>query len=202
MAYVQQVAVQVGDHVRQGQELVTLDARDLDANVRRAEAGRAEAESAIPEVEHATAAAKANLDLAQTTFRRMEELASKKSISNQEFDEASARLKSAQANYEMAQSRSEPSSTSRMATGRSGNPRSRDHARLLRTGGSLLGSGDRQNGRARQSGRPRLSLLTLEQDGVYRLEVSVDESKLASVRAGQAVEAVLDAGPPTECAGL
>jgi len=27
-----------------------------------------------------------NLDLAQSTFKRMEELASKKSISNQEFD--------------------------------------------------------------------------------------------------------------------
>ena len=51
------------------------------------------------------AAAKAGLDLAQTTFRRMEDLAAKKSISNQEFDEASARLKSAQADYEMARSR-------------------------------------------------------------------------------------------------
>ena len=51
------------------------------------------------------AAAKANLDLAQTTFKRMEELAAKKSISNQELDEASARLKAAQADYDMARSR-------------------------------------------------------------------------------------------------
>ena len=35
----------------------------------------------------------------------MEELAAKKSISNQEFDEASARLKAAQADYEMARAR-------------------------------------------------------------------------------------------------
>ena len=42
MAYVQQVTVQVGDHVREGQTLITLDTRDLDSNVRRAEAGLAE----------------------------------------------------------------------------------------------------------------------------------------------------------------
>jgi multidrug efflux system membrane fusion protein len=48
MAYIQQVSVSVGDRVREGQVLVTLDARDLDANVRRAEAGRAEVQAANP----------------------------------------------------------------------------------------------------------------------------------------------------------
>jgi RND family efflux transporter MFP subunit len=40
---------------------------------------------------------------------------------------------------------------------------------------------------------PGSPLLTIEQDGLYRLEASVDESKLAGVRVGQAVEAVLEA---------
>jgi RND family efflux transporter MFP subunit len=40
---------------------------------------------------------------------------------------------------------------------------------------------------------PGAPLLTIEQDGLYRLEASVDESKLASVRVGQAVEAVIEA---------
>jgi RND family efflux transporter MFP subunit len=40
---------------------------------------------------------------------------------------------------------------------------------------------------------PGAPLLTIEQDGLYRLEASVDESKLASVRIGQAVEVVIDA---------
>jgi RND family efflux transporter MFP subunit len=39
---------------------------------------------------------------------------------------------------------------------------------------------------------PGAPLLTIEQDGLYRLEASVDESKLANVRVGQAVEAVLE----------
>jgi RND family efflux transporter MFP subunit len=40
---------------------------------------------------------------------------------------------------------------------------------------------------------PGVPLLTIERDGLYRLEASVDESKLATVRVGQAVEVVLEA---------
>src|ERR1019366_2930569 len=67
MAYVRQVAVQVGDRVQDGQLLVTLDSQDLDSNVRRAEAAEAEVLSAIPEADNGVAGAKANLDLAQST---------------------------------------------------------------------------------------------------------------------------------------
>jgi multidrug efflux pump subunit AcrA (membrane-fusion protein) len=42
MAYVREVAVQVGDRVREGQALVKLESQDLDVNVRRAEAAQAE----------------------------------------------------------------------------------------------------------------------------------------------------------------
>ena len=105
MSYVQQVGADVGDRVREGQPLVTLDARDLETNVRRAEAGRAEVQAAIPEADNGVAAAKAQLDLATATFKRMEDLAAKKSISSQEFDEASARLKAAQAGHAMARAK-------------------------------------------------------------------------------------------------
>ncbi len=192
MGYVQQVSAQVGDHVREGQALITLDARDLDANLRRAEAGRAEVESAVPELENATAAAKANLDLAQTTFKRMEELAAKKSISNQEFDEASARVKAAQANYEMIRSR-RTQINSKMATVEQEIRAAgimRDYAKIAAPFSGVVITRTVEPGNLATPGAP---LLTIEQDGVYRLEASVDESKLPSVRVGQAVEAVLEA---------
>jgi RND family efflux transporter MFP subunit len=190
--YVQQVSVQVGDRVRQGQALITLDARDLDVSLRRAEAGRAEVESAIPELENATAAAKANLDLAQSTFKRMEELAAKKSISNQELDEASARLKAAQANYDMVRSR-RAQVNSKMAVVEQevrGAGIMRDYAKLAAPFSGVVITRTVEPGNLATPGAP---LLTIEQDGLYRLEASVDESKLASVRVGQAVEAVLEA---------
>src|SRR6476660_909916 len=105
MGYVREVKVQTGDRVQAGQLLVTLDARDLEVNSRRAEAALDEVRSSVPEADSAVAGAKANLDLAQTTFNRMQDLWNKKSISNQEFDEASAKLKAAQAAHEMAGAR-------------------------------------------------------------------------------------------------
>jgi RND family efflux transporter MFP subunit len=192
MGYVQQVNVQVGDHVREGQPLITLEVRDLDASVRLAEAGRAEVESAIPELENATAAAKANLDLAQATFKRMEELAAKKSISNQEFDEASARLKAAQANYEMARSRRTQLNSKMAQVDQEVRAAGimREYAKLAAPFSGVVISKTVEPGNLATPGAP---LLTIEQDGLYRLEASVDESKLASVRVGQAVEAVIEA---------
>ncbi|MCS7316489.1 MAG: biotin/lipoyl-binding protein, partial [Bryobacteraceae bacterium] len=105
MGYVREVRVRVGDLVRQGQVLIELDARDLEANWRQAQAALDEARSAVPEAESALAAAKAGLELAQATFRRMEDLFQKRSISNQEYDEARARLRQAEAQLEMAQAR-------------------------------------------------------------------------------------------------
>jgi RND family efflux transporter MFP subunit len=192
MGYVQQVSARVGDHVREGQTLIALDARDLDANLRRAEAGRAEVESAIPELENAAAAAKANLDLAQTTFKRMEELAAKKSISNQEFDEASARVKAAQASYDMTSAR-RAQINSKMATVEQEIRAAgimRDYARIAAPFSGVVITRTVEPGNLATPGTP---LLTIEQDGVYRLEASVDESKMPSVRVGQTVEAVLEA---------
>ena len=192
MGYIQQVSAQVGDHVREGQVLVTLEVRDLEAGIRSAEAARAEAQSAAPEIESATAAAKASLDLAQTTFKRMEDLAAKKSISSQEFDEASARLKSAQANYEMARAR-RLQLDSRIAQTEQGIRSAtimRDYSKILAPISGLVTAKSAEPGVLATPGAP---LLTIEHEGGYRLEVSVDESRLPSVRVGQPVEVALEA---------
>lgn len=192
MGYVQRVNFQVGERVREGQELITLDARDLEANLRRAEAGLAEVQSAAPEADSAAAAAKANLDLAQTTFKRIEDLAAKKSISTQEFDESTARLKSAQANYEMARARrkqldskvAQANEEVRAAT------IVRNYARIAAPFGGVVTARSVEPGNLASPGMP---LLTIEREGAYRLEASVEESRIGSVRAGQTVQVALEA---------
>ena len=191
MAYVRQVAVQVGDRVQEGQLLVTLDAQDLDANVRRAEAAEAEVESAIPEADNGVAGAKANLDLAQSTFKRMEELAAKKSISNQEFDEASARLKSAQAAYEMARAKRTQLDSKRAQVQQEirGARIMRDYTRISAPFSGVVTAKSVEPGNLAAPGAP---LLTIEREGAYRLEASVDESRLPFVKTGQTVDVALE----------
>ena len=191
MGYVREVRVNTGDRVRSGQTLVVLDARDLDTSAQRAEEGMAEARSAIPEAEQAIAGAKANLDLAQSTFARMEQLYSKKSISNQEFDEASARRKSATAAYDMARARR----TQLDARVRQAEQEvkaagiARSYSEIAAPFSGIVVSKSVEPGNL---AAPGAALMTIEQEGSYRLEANVGESQLGSIRVGQIAQAKVE----------
>ncbi len=192
MGYVRQVNFQVGDRVRAGQLLVELDSRDLDTQVRQAEAARREAQDALGEVDGAIATAKANLELSQATFRRMDDLFHKKSISNQEYDEASARLKVAQAGYDMATAKraqvvakaNQADEAIKAASITQG------YARITAPFDGVVTEKHVDPGNLAAPGAP---LATVEQEGLYRLEASVEESRMRDIRAGQNVSVALEA---------
>jgi RND family efflux transporter MFP subunit len=192
MAYVRKVKVETGHRVRRGQLLVSLDARDLDTQYRRAEAARNEAVSAKPELENAVAAAKANLELAEVTFHRMKDLFEKKSVSNQEFDEASTKRKAAEANYKMALSKREQLA-SKIAQAQEAYKVAeitRGYAEITAPFAGTITKKHVEPGILATPGTP---LLTLERGGAYRLEASVEESRLPQIRVGQRVWVVLEA---------
>ncbi len=190
--YVREVRAQVGDRVDAGQVLVMLDAGDMDSLYQRAEAGREEARSAIPEAENGVAAAQANLELARVTFKRMQDLFASKSISNQEFDEAAARLKAAEAAHAMAQSK-RVQLTARIAQAdqelRTAEIQ-RGYARLHAPFDGMVTARSVEPGNLATPGAP---LMTIERSGAYRLEAPVEESKLGLIRPGSAVTVVIDA---------
>src|SRR5665213_398549 len=191
LGYVREVKVQAGDRVKEGQLLVTLDARDLDVNSRKAEASLDEVRSSIPEADSAVAGAKANLDLAQTTFNRMQELWNKTSISHQEFDEASAKLKAAQSAYEMARGRRTQldAQAARVQQDIRSTEVARSYAEITAPFAGVVIAKSVDPGTLAVPGAP---LLTIEREGAYRLEASVDESHLAAIRVGQPVSVKLD----------
>ena len=191
MGYVREVKVQAGERVREGQLLVTLDARDLDVNSRRAEAAREEVRTAVPEADSAVAAAKANLDLAQATFGRMQDLFQKKSISDQEFDEISAKLKAAQAAYRMAQARRVQLNAKLAQVDEEvrSTEVARSYAEVLAPFTGVVIARSVEPGTLALPGAP---LFTMEREGAYRLEASVEEGHLAAIRIGQPASVTLD----------
>jgi RND family efflux transporter MFP subunit len=192
MGYVREVRVQVGDRVQPGQTLVLLDSRDLEAAYRQAQAARQEARSAMAEVNNAIAAAKAQLDLAQITFKRMKDLFDKRSISNQEFDEAEAKVKMAQANHEMALSKRRQLQEKIQQA-----EQGVESARIMRSYAEIqapfAGTVTEKMVDPGNLAAPGAPLLTIEQEGSYRLEVSLEESRLPAVRIGQPVAVSIDA---------
>jgi membrane fusion protein, multidrug efflux system len=186
--YVREVRAQAGERVREGQLLVTLDTRDLDIATRRAEAAREEVRTAMPEADSAVAAAKANLDLAEVTLGRMKDLLQKKSISSQEFDEATARWKAAQSGFDMANAR-RTQLNSRLAQAEQEVRSSevmRSYAEVTAPFAGLVVARSIEPGSLAMPGAP---LLTIEREGAYRLEASVEEGR--PVKAGQGVSVFL-----------
>jgi RND family efflux transporter MFP subunit len=191
LGYAKEVHAQIGDQVREGQTLVVIDSREQDASVREAEAGRNEVASGIPEADGAIAAAKSQLDLAQVTFGRMQDLLQKRSVTQQEFDEAAARWKGAQAGLDMARAR-RSQLDSRLARAeqavRSAGIQ-KTYATIAAPFSGIILTKSIEPGALVLPGAP---LLTLERSGNFRLEVNVEESRLREVRAGEAATLTID----------
>lgn len=192
MAYVREVRAQTGDRVSAGQTLVVLDSRDLDTAQAQAQASGREARAALAEVENSIAAAKAQLDLAEATHRRMKHLHDKKSVSSQELDEAIARLQVARSNQEALRSRraqveekirqtEEAVKSAQIMSG---------YAAIAAPFAGIVTERKVEPGNLAAPGAP---LLILEQAGAYRMEAEVEESKTPLVRAGTPVEVRLEA---------
>ena len=190
-ANILEVRVHAGDRVQAGQTLIVLDRRDLEASLRRAEAAGAEAGSAVTETESAIASALATVDLARVTHKRFQDLLAKASVSQQEFDESQARLKSAEAALEMAVSKR------RQVEARRSQAEAEVAATRVTLGYATLaapfaGLVTERNADPGSLATPGVPLLTFEREGNLRLEASIDESRLGVVQAGDSVAVELD----------
>lgn len=192
MGYIREIRVQAGDRVAAGQLLVRIEAKDADAAHRQAEAGLEEAKSALPEAASAIRSAEAQTELARVTLRRMQDLLDKRSVSQQEFDEAAARLRVAEAARDAATARKQQLEA-----------RIRQAEQAVASAAVQLGYSDltapftgRVAARKADPGTlavPGQPILELEQEGAWRLEASVEEARLGSVRPGQTATVRLDA---------
>jgi multidrug efflux system membrane fusion protein len=191
MGYARQVRVQVGDHVREGQLLVVLDVRELESNVSRTQAAREEVKSAIPGAESGIVAAKAQLDLAQITFNRVQDLLNKRSVTDQEFDEASARLKAAQAAFDIARAKRTEldSKLAQIDHEIRSAVIQRGYAEITAPFSGTILTKSVEPGTLAVPGAP---LFTIEREGAYRLEASVEESQLRMARVGMPVAVTID----------
>ncbi len=185
-SYIRRMHVDVGDRVRPGQLLVELDDRELVSNLEGVQAAKAEAQDAIQEASYGLATAQAQLELAQVTHRRYEDLLNKASVSRQEYDQVSAQLRSAQAAVEMAQARRRQaeSKLSQVEAQITGAEVTAGYARIEAPFAGIVTERRLDPGSLATPGMP---ILMIDQAGRYRLEAAIPESRLALLKIGQSV---------------
>lgn len=192
--YVRTVDVRPGDHVRAGQVLAVLEANDSAASVRRARAGFDQSLESRAEADNGLRAAQAALRVARSTHERAVAMFAGHAISQQELDEAEARLRGATAQEQMAQARLR-GSVSRIdqAKAEVGEAQATlDYARITAPFAGQIIERRVDPGNLAAPGMP---LLVVEQAGRLRVEAAVEESRAASVALGDRAIVEIEALP-------
>ncbi len=142
------------------------------------------AHAAVVAMGQQVAAAESDAALAASTLKRFEMLKAQKSVSPQEFDEVESRSQAAAARLAMVRSQEGEAKAAESAA-RTMQGYTRIHAPF----DGIVTERKVDPGAMATPGSP---LLTIEKAGRFRLEVSVDESLLSSVRAGASVPVMID----------
>lgn len=190
---VREIRAQAGDRVRAGQVLAVIDDRAPRAQADAAQAGIQEASHGLAEVEQALAAATADRQFAEATFRRYEMLLKKNSVSRQEFDGAEAKYKGALANERaLAARKQEMEARNQQAQAqKSSADTALSYSRIVAPMDGVVTQKSVDAGTVVMPGMP---ILTIEDSSRYRLEAAVPEEFLPSVKLGQEVNVSTNRG--------
>jgi RND family efflux transporter MFP subunit len=178
MGNILEVRVHEGDRVSRGQVLAVIDDAQPRAGLDQATAAQTAAQQEIT-------ASESDSHLAETTLKRYQDLYEKKSVSPQEFDEVKARFQGAQAHLDMSRA-SQVQAQAALARART----SLEYSRVRAPFDGVVTAKQVDTGTLTSPGMP---LFTLEDPRRYRLEATVDEGDIASVRIGQTIAARIDA---------
>jgi len=206
MGYLTAVEVDEGDRVRRGQLLAQIDSRETATQLEKAEAGLHEAESAGEEVERAIGASKSGLEVAQanarlaeSTYQRFKELLNRKSVSQQEFDEVDARYSAAQAQVHSAEEmlrsiearkKQVEAKVNQAKSNLASAQLHHSYARIISPLDGLVTSKSAEVGQLAAPGTP---LFTVEDGKNYRLEATVEESRMKFLNVSQSLTVRVDA---------
>jgi multidrug efflux pump subunit AcrA (membrane-fusion protein) len=204
-----------GSEVQAGQLLVELDVQDIAAQLRRAEAGLGEAETAVTEVDKAIlvvaaarTAAESQRDLAASTLARYQRLLEKQAVAPQEYDQVAARLKAAAADAQRVAAEGQAVQARRQqALARIESAKAEiasvqvmlGYARIVAPMAGVVTVKHADVGTLAAPGAP---LLSLEDSRRYWLDVAVPESQTAGIRRGQSLRVAVEAAGLAAIAGV
>jgi RND family efflux transporter MFP subunit len=193
VATIVSVRVSVGDRVRAGDVLLTLDDRDVSAQVAQARAAALAAEKAITRARSEASAAEAEHRFATAWHQRMTALHARNSATDQERDEADARLSAASARVAGAQAAIEGADAhlvSAQAAVRAVSAiQSFTTARAPFDGWVTERLTDPGN-----LASPGIPLLRIESEGTREVLVRVDAARAGYINVGDRVTVTVDSG--------
>jgi len=194
MGRILSMPVTEGMRVAEGATLATLDDASIRAQLASAQGAVSEVNAALEEAERAVAQADAGRELAEKTYSRYAKLNDDRVITPQEFDEIGTRRTLAVKEHERAiERRAQVAAKIVQAKGqlRAVEAQLSWSKVVAPFAGVVVGKKADAGGMA----IPGIPLVVIEDTRAYRIEASVPETQLSSVRVGMGVEVTLDSAP-------
>jgi len=203
LAPIREVVAAPGDRVRAGQLLIALDARDLAAEARRARAAGVAADQDVIAAESERQAAEAALALARSTHARIAGLHAKRSATPQELDDVTGALRAAEARVAGSAARAQ-AAVSGVEGARAASEAAATIESFARINAPFDGVVTEKMVEPGNMAAPGTPLMRVEDTRGFRLDVTVDESRVGQIAAGAVVPVAFDsrsAGPPRVVSG-
>lgn len=178
-ATVSAIYVREGEWVPKGKLLATLEATEVAA-------GAAGARASVDEAKRGLEDAQARKKLAEVTFERYQKLYQEQAVTQQEFDVRKTEKDVAQQGVAGAEAR--------LAQARQGAKSAGSMAGYLRITAPFAGVVTGKQAEVGMTVFPGMPLLTVEEQGNFRLEVAAPESLLGKVKPGDGVQVAIDGG--------
>ncbi len=192
MGTVLQVHVHEGDRVQKGDLLVTLDQRQVSAQLDRARAALKEAQRSEASAVSARDAANAAADYAEATYKRFSQLLKENSVSQQEYEEVASRYRQAKASLAQAEAMLE-AARSRIQQAAAAVREATVAQKDTRVRAPYEGQIINKMVSAGDLASPGTPFFTIEQEGLFCADLVLPERYIQEIKLGQSVTVVVDA---------
>ena len=194
MGRITAVNVAEGSRVEKGALLATIEDDAAVAQLASAEGAVAEAQAGREEAERSIAQAEANRSLAEKTFERYRTLLEQRVVARQEFDEIETRRIVAVKDHERALEK-RAQAAARLVQARAGADAARTALVHTKITAPFSGIVTEKRADAGSMAVPGTPILVMEDTRRYRIEASIPETYLGTVKAGTRVRVLLDSRP-------
>ena len=200
------LAVNEGDRINKGQFLLQIDPKSLSTRVDSGTASLYAAQMSLDQMRQAVKTTRVQLDQAQQTLQRQQELWSKQLTPRNELDQAMSDVRTAESALQEREHAAN-AQASRITQERAGLASARYDLAKVRIESPIDGIVTRRNiqeGETAVTGTMNNAgtiLLTLADMSVIQAEVEVDETSIPSVNVGQKATIIIDAFPDRAFSG-
>lgn len=192
---VKSVMTDVGDTVKAGQLLIQIDTRELDAQLKQAEAAVQVARDQADQAKIAVESAKINLDLAQKTYDRIKTLADAGAVPQSQLDEVQNKLDLAKQQYASAQKQYAIAAGSALQQAEAAVNTLQTQLSNREITSPISGMVTNRNINPGELAAPGVALLTVADTSSLKLEGTVSQVVVPYLSVGQKVRVTVDVLP-------